>query len=214
MSGEYRNQGVRSELREGETIEGSRTMRNRPYPVLKCSSSELCLRSTSHCFFSRLIALRAASRSPSPSVFTPSAAMSLADLVTVINDLSAASQFNQLLTHLQSQEEMMIQQLPQLDEALASQRHVVAAAAAAKNRAALLGLPRSHARLSAAGSPRAAPDGALARHGLHPQGQGGCRAPLQPAGGAHLPAAVPPPAARGRPCAGPPPAANPAESAE
>ena len=24
--------------REGETIEGSRTMRNRPYPVLKCSS--------------------------------------------------------------------------------------------------------------------------------------------------------------------------------
>lgn len=31
---------------------------------------------------------------------------------------------------------MMIQQLPQLDEALASQRHVVAAAAAAKNRAA------------------------------------------------------------------------------
>lgn len=88
------------------------------------------------CAFSRLIALRAASRSPSPSVFTPSAAMSLADLVTVINDLSAASQFNQLLTHLQSQEEMMIQQLPQLDEALASQRHVVAAAAAAKNRAA------------------------------------------------------------------------------
>ena len=73
------------------------------------------------CAFSRLIALRAASRSPSPSVFTPSAAMSLADLVTVINDLSAASQFNQLLTHLQSQEEMMIQQLPQLDEALASQ---------------------------------------------------------------------------------------------
>ena len=26
-------------VREGETIEGSRTMRNRPYPVLKCSSS-------------------------------------------------------------------------------------------------------------------------------------------------------------------------------
>ena len=25
-------------VREGETIEGSRTMRNRPYPVLKCSS--------------------------------------------------------------------------------------------------------------------------------------------------------------------------------
>ena len=25
------------EMREGETIEGSRTMRNRPYPVLKCS---------------------------------------------------------------------------------------------------------------------------------------------------------------------------------
>ena len=25
-------------MREGETIEGSRTMRNRPYPVLKCSS--------------------------------------------------------------------------------------------------------------------------------------------------------------------------------
>ena len=24
-------------VREGETIEGSRTMRNRPYPVLKCS---------------------------------------------------------------------------------------------------------------------------------------------------------------------------------
>jgi len=23
-------------VREGETIEGSRTMRNRPYPVLKC----------------------------------------------------------------------------------------------------------------------------------------------------------------------------------
>ena len=27
-------------VREGETIEGSRTMRNRPYPVLKCSSAE------------------------------------------------------------------------------------------------------------------------------------------------------------------------------
>ena len=27
--------------REGETIEGSRTMRNRPYPVLKCSSCDL-----------------------------------------------------------------------------------------------------------------------------------------------------------------------------
>ena len=26
-------------VREGETIEGSRTTRNRPYPVLKCSSS-------------------------------------------------------------------------------------------------------------------------------------------------------------------------------
>ena len=26
-------------VREGETIEGSRTMRNRPYPVLKCSST-------------------------------------------------------------------------------------------------------------------------------------------------------------------------------
>ena len=26
-------------VREGETIEGSRTMRNRPYPVLKCSRS-------------------------------------------------------------------------------------------------------------------------------------------------------------------------------
>ena len=26
-------------VREGETIEGSRTMRNRPYPVLKCSSN-------------------------------------------------------------------------------------------------------------------------------------------------------------------------------
>ena len=25
-------------VRVGETIEGSRTMRNRPYPVLKCSS--------------------------------------------------------------------------------------------------------------------------------------------------------------------------------
>ena len=25
-------------VREGETIEGSRTTRNRPYPVLKCSS--------------------------------------------------------------------------------------------------------------------------------------------------------------------------------
>jgi len=48
--------------------------------------------------------------------------MSLADLVTVINDLSAASQFNQLLTHLQSQEEMMIQQLPQLDEVLPALR--------------------------------------------------------------------------------------------
>ena len=24
-------------VREGETVEGSRTMRNRPYPVLKCS---------------------------------------------------------------------------------------------------------------------------------------------------------------------------------
>jgi len=33
-----------SEGREGETIEGSRTMRNRPYPVLKCSNDagELC----------------------------------------------------------------------------------------------------------------------------------------------------------------------------
>ena len=27
-------------VREGETIEGSRTMRNRPYPVLKCSSTK------------------------------------------------------------------------------------------------------------------------------------------------------------------------------
>jgi len=27
-------------VREGETIEGSRTMRNRPYPVLKCSKDE------------------------------------------------------------------------------------------------------------------------------------------------------------------------------
>ena len=26
-------------VREGETIEGSRTMRKRPYPVLKCSSA-------------------------------------------------------------------------------------------------------------------------------------------------------------------------------
>ena len=28
-------------VREGETIEGSRTMRNRPYPVLKCSSGNV-----------------------------------------------------------------------------------------------------------------------------------------------------------------------------
>ena len=28
-------------VREGETIEGSRTMRNRPYPVLKCSSAQV-----------------------------------------------------------------------------------------------------------------------------------------------------------------------------
>ena len=28
-------------VREGETIEGSRTMRNRPYPVLKCSTKPL-----------------------------------------------------------------------------------------------------------------------------------------------------------------------------
>jgi len=27
-------------VREGETIEGSRTTRNRPYPVLKCSSKK------------------------------------------------------------------------------------------------------------------------------------------------------------------------------
>jgi len=27
-------------VREGETIEGSRTTRNRPYPVLKCSSTD------------------------------------------------------------------------------------------------------------------------------------------------------------------------------
>ena len=27
-------------VRVGETIEGSRTMRNRPYPVLKCSSAQ------------------------------------------------------------------------------------------------------------------------------------------------------------------------------
>ena len=30
-------------VREGETIEGSRTMRNRPYPVLKCSSAHQVL---------------------------------------------------------------------------------------------------------------------------------------------------------------------------
>jgi len=29
---------MNTSVREGETIEGSRTMRNRPYPVLKCSS--------------------------------------------------------------------------------------------------------------------------------------------------------------------------------
>ena len=28
-------------VREGETIEGSRTMRNRPYPVLKCSRARM-----------------------------------------------------------------------------------------------------------------------------------------------------------------------------
>ena len=28
-------------VREGETIEGSRTMRNRPYQVLKCSSCQI-----------------------------------------------------------------------------------------------------------------------------------------------------------------------------
>ena len=28
-------------VRVGETIEGSRTMRNRPYPVLKCSSAQV-----------------------------------------------------------------------------------------------------------------------------------------------------------------------------
>ena len=30
-------------VRVGETIEGSRTMRNRPYQVLKCSSWALCV---------------------------------------------------------------------------------------------------------------------------------------------------------------------------
>ena len=31
---------MKTPVREGETIEGSRTMRNRPYPVLKCSSAQ------------------------------------------------------------------------------------------------------------------------------------------------------------------------------
>ena len=30
------NNTMNTPVREGETIEGSRTMRNRPYPVLKC----------------------------------------------------------------------------------------------------------------------------------------------------------------------------------
>ena len=33
-------------VREGEPIEGSRTMRNRPYPVLKCSKSEYRAKTT------------------------------------------------------------------------------------------------------------------------------------------------------------------------
>ena len=43
-------------VREGETIEGSRTMRNRPYPVLKCSSIDLTLKSWLCSFLSAVVA--------------------------------------------------------------------------------------------------------------------------------------------------------------
>jgi len=42
----------------------------------------------------------------------------LTELVTTIQSLSASGLYDQLLTHLQTQEEMLIQHLPQLDGVL------------------------------------------------------------------------------------------------